>query len=964
MLNLKNLLAIIAVVAIFSPFTARAAYMVYPFGLDVSVNSGSQDGLFVFHVLPNSMEYDPEYPFLDFSVQTSSGNGLYSLFYGSSYLFEGNSVYNLIEDLPTGWKLGSASCQAIKTATIPANNCEDIIDEETECVPQYIDTETVVDDAVFAPIQNGISMRIPIQSGKISAKCVFTNTKENGKTPVLFVPGLLGTEIKKDNEILWFNNAVINPLNSDDFLDSLALKDDFSPIQETSLTNVITRKSGFGWEYDYTEGIANEFKSQGYVIDEGTAAQNFFTFPYDWRYGVIGKNSDNKTNSELLKEKIDQLAASSPTGRVDVIAHSMGGLIVKKYVMDNADPKIGKLVFVGVPNLGSIDAAKTLLMGNNFKVTGLNDKEIYKISQNMPAAYDLLPSQAYFSSKGSYVNDLNHFPFGSKLDYDQVNSLFKQTGLNRQGLDNAVGIHTPEFDGYDVRSKNIDAYNIVGCKSPTIAGVNYLITDEGSEGYSIWRDPISGDDTVPRESAESIPADSEKTFYAVASEHGKMPSAAGIRQKIVNIIAGKNLDEGRAIYTKSQVDQNSSLCKLRVMVLIALSPVNIKVTDKNGSKLGTDDDGSVRYEIPGAGFEIIDGHKYVYLPIDNNQTYDIDLKGTGTGTFTLIKKEIGNDQAVPAIVFNDIPVTLGFNARLDVSGTAPKIITGGGQEILPTVEVSPESSGDTVPPQTTIAINGNPAKNFYNNDISINLSAQDFSQEEIIPAGVFSTNYSLDGMAFAEYENLITVSAEGTHHLSYFTTDKLGNKEKEKTISFIIDKTPPEIKFGFDQIKKDFVFTAADNISNPENIVILDQNGAVSATDEAGNVAKMSFAEKNRKQSLRAQLLEFSYNGKSVDIKGNQLAFAWFYGYTPKIPLALTGLQSLPAVPATLPKTGSLSFLLQQAKLKDGSFVVALYANSKTLILEYKSKKLNLKTVSGLKIINFNTNKGVFSWSY
>lgn len=682
---------------------------------------------------------------------------------------------------------------------------------------------------------------------------------------------------------------------------------------------------------------------------------------------MSGKNSNNKTNNDLLKERIDQLAAGSPTGKVDVIAHSMGGLIVKKYAMDNADPKIGKLVFVGVPNLGSIDAAKTLLMGNNFKVTGLNDKEIYKISQNMPAAYDLLPSQAYFSRKGSYVNDLNHFPFGSKLDYVQVNSLFKQTGLNGQGLDNAVGIHTPEFDGYDVRSKNIDAYNIVGCKSPTIAGVNYLTTDEGSAGYSIWRNPISGDDTVPRESAESIPTALEKTFYAAAPEHGKMPSAPGIRQKIVNIIAGKNLNEGRAIYTKSQVDQNSWLCKLRVMVLIALSPIDIKVTDQSGNILGTDYDSGIRYEIPGAGFEIIDGHKYVYLPTDENQTYDIDLKGSGTGTFTLIKKEIGNDQEVPSFIFNDISVTPGFNARLDVSEAAPKIITGSGQEILPTSEVNSESFGDIIPPQTAIAINGQAKKDFYNTDAAINLTANDFAQDGATPSGVFSISYRLDGNATTTVQGAtatIAIGGEGKHELSFFASDKMGNKEEIKLISFTVDKTAPEFKFSFDQNQKDLAFSAIDNFSASGTISIIDQNGAINAVDEAGNTTKLSFSEKNRRQSLRAQLTGLSYNDKTINMSGNQLAFAWFYGYTPKIPLALTGLQSLPAVPKILPKTGPLSFLLQQAKLKDGSFVVALYTNSKTLILEYKSKKLNLKTLSGLKILNFTTNKGAFSWSY
>ncbi|MFZ3073734.1 MAG: hypothetical protein WA093_01195, partial [Minisyncoccales bacterium] len=78
----------------------------------------------------------------------------------------------------------------------------------------------------------------------------------------------------------------------------------------------------------------------------------------------------------------------------------------------------------------------------------------------------------------------------------------------------------------------------------------------------------------------------------------------------------------------------------------------------------------------------------------------------------------------------------------------------------------------------------------------------------------------------------------------------------------------------------------------------------------------------------------------------------------------LTGLQSLPAIPKTLPKTGPLSFLLQQAKLKDGSFVVALYGNNRTLLLEYKNRKLNLKKFSGLKLLNFSTDKGKLGWSY
>ena len=189
-------------------------------------------------------------------------------------------------------------------------------------------------------------------------------------------------------------------------------------------------------------------------------------------------------------------------------------------------------------------------------------------------------------------------------------------------------------------------------------------------------------------------------------------------------------------------------------------------------------------------------------------------------------------------------------------------------------------------------------------------------------------------------------------------------KEVIQTIDVITDNISPELTFNFDQAKKDLVFTATDDISDPDNIVITDQNGVVTAADQAGNTTKLVFNEKNRKQSLRAQLKNISYNDTTVNLSSNRISFAWFYGYTPKIPAILGGLQSLPPVPANLPQSNTLKFLLQQARLNEGSFVVAIYANNKTRIAEYKNKKFNLKTHSGLKLLKFNTSNGKLSWSY
>ena len=100
--------------------------------------------------------------------------------------------------------------------------------------------------------------------------------------------------------------------------------------------------------------------------------------------------------------------------------------------------------------------------------------------------------------------------------------------------------------------------------------------------------------------------------------------------------------------------------------------------------------------------------------------------------------------------------------------------------------------------------------------------------------------------------------------ISITAKSRITGKEVVQIVDVIIDNTPPELTFSFDQTKKDLVFTATDNISDPDNITITDQNGVVTATDQAGNTTKLVFNEKNRKQSLRAQLKSISHNDLSL----------------------------------------------------------------------------------------------------
>jgi len=436
--------------------------------------------------------------------------------------------------------------------------------ELPEIVIENADATTTI-DLVVPPADffdaSEVDLRLPNEAAVCRADETFTidlvrppaeffdpapDVKVLSRPPVIFVPGLLSARVYKNQEEIWPNATRMIIDFDDSFMDVLQLNNEFIPIDNAlDFREVIKTEPTI----DYSQGLIDEFAGQGYDVNEGSDSQTFYTFPYDWRYGVSGVypkpegvSQMDVTNSVLLGRKIDELAKKSPTGKVDVIAHSLGGLIAKKYVLENEDNhQIGKLVFVGVPNLGAPVAVKALLAGHDFKVFGLNPEEIKKIAQDMPAAYDLLPAKGYYVQRGSYLTISTPSMSGPEqikpLNYEESLVHLGVLGLNFQAIANAKNLHSIAFDYFDAGVKGVDVYNIAGCKSSTFRGiVDYQTFNLTHSSYAADRKPLSGDDTVPFESADSITADNGKKFYFAKAEHGKMPSYNGIRQKIANIM--------------------------------------------------------------------------------------------------------------------------------------------------------------------------------------------------------------------------------------------------------------------------------------------------------------------------------------------------------------------------------------------------------------------------------------------
>ena len=148
--------------------------------------------------------------------------------------------------------------------------------------------------------------------------------------PVLIVPGMLGTELSGSSGKLWLDLEHNFTDAGDQFMDPLQFTSGLQPSDPSVTVGDVLRKEtilGNQTVFDYSYSLIQQLEGQGYV--EGT---DLFMFPYDWRYGV------SQSIVDQLKQKIAAIEAQTGSPDVDVIAHSLGGLIVKKYVVPRIRP--------------------------------------------------------------------------------------------------------------------------------------------------------------------------------------------------------------------------------------------------------------------------------------------------------------------------------------------------------------------------------------------------------------------------------------------------------------------------------------------------------------------------------------------------------------------------------------------------------------------------------------------------
>ncbi|MFC1679685.1 esterase/lipase family protein [Elusimicrobiota bacterium] len=217
--------------------------------------------------------------------------------------------------------------------------------------------------------------------------------------PIIFVHGIQGSWLKNQypvdyqNEICWTGILIKKP--------QLLHLNPQNPAVDEAVESFVAPHQAVPFVY---ESFVDELREE--------VTPYTFVFTYDWRKdnrasaimlaayveGVLQKVNTHERQRWQEKYRRDKkkLSQFREIKKVTLIGHSMGGLVIKWYVMNHLGPiatkKIDWIITAATPYRGSLDAVELLLPGaRNF--FGMESKKALRhAARTMPGAFQLLPS--------------------------------------------------------------------------------------------------------------------------------------------------------------------------------------------------------------------------------------------------------------------------------------------------------------------------------------------------------------------------------------------------------------------------------------------------------------------------------------------------------------------------------------------------------------------------------------------
>ena len=526
--------------------------------------------------------------------------------------------------------------------------------------------EPVIENNVISNNQFGIAVNASSRITKITNNSIFDNeTGAVGKNPTN--PSLGALDAKNN----WWGDRsgprrADNPDGKGDLANGLVSYDPWLKQDPAHIGDPVIiipgimgswKKDG-EWQIDpifHTyDNLYEEFSANGYVPE-----QDLFTFPYEWR-------DSNKVNAVALRGKIQQIKNKTHKPKVDIVAHSMGGLLAREYIESGYyNNDIDQLIMVGTPNLGAPQSYLTWEGGEflgfwsfvyksifkqEAKENGFNDVFDYVHNRPMTSAKELLPvyNYLYDAEKNSALRESypTNYPRNEFLEnLNDQTKLKSLENIETTKIIGKLGDTESTISGYNVTNNNHSALWEYGYPK------NFYIPldDEGLKTNY-------GDGTVPIFSAESASIPADRTI-AFQSEHNDLPTEA--QKDILEILTGKSPEnEVKKWHIPS------------VLVILLHSPIDMQVISPNGDKIGKNfETGGEFNEIEGAYYTGYDTNtEFLTIPNPEDGEYEILTQGTGTGEYEVEVSKITENEKTGGT--EESTETITGNTRPDVQEKA------------------------------------------------------------------------------------------------------------------------------------------------------------------------------------------------------------------------------------------------------------------------------------------------------
>ena len=310
------------------------------------------------------------------------------------------------------------------------------------------------------------------------------------RRPVVFVPGLMGSELWLGSERLWPNPRLL--LSN---VEALSLPGD-PRIEARGIVNEVVIVPNLIQLRQYS-GMGDYLVSGlGY-----TRGKDLLEFGYDWRHDV-------RLAAQRLADAVERWQVQGP---VTIIAHSLGTLVTRYYVEKLGGKRVvERIILMGGPHYGTPGGLSAILSGPGMLPFGIGAERMRDVLSTFPSAYQILPTYpCAVDQNGNYIDLLEE-------DWwlpEKQRPLLSTARAFRRELGTTSSVPTVSVFGYGLKTK---------------LRVTFHRQADGPWDSVDFVEDSAGDQSVP--SGSAVLKDSE--IHPVFQEHGSLYVDDSVRMRL------------------------------------------------------------------------------------------------------------------------------------------------------------------------------------------------------------------------------------------------------------------------------------------------------------------------------------------------------------------------------------------------------------------------------------------------